>query len=66
MKRETDVDAVHGAESKAAGARVPLLALTTATRPPAGYTRLIWLGPLCMYWLIMIGPAGGGRVAFIC
>lgn len=39
------------------------LALTTST-PPApllASTRLIWLCPLCIYWLIMIGPAGGER-----
>ncbi len=41
--------AVHGAESKAAGDSHTPLALTTAPRPPAGYTRFIWLCPLSMY-----------------
>lgn len=44
---------------------MPLLMFTAGTLPPASYTHLIYHGPLCIYWLIMIGPAGGGSLAFM-
>lgn len=43
------------------------LMLAAGTCPTLGWVRLIWRTPLWVYWLIMIGPAGGwAMIAFIC